>query len=280
MRLPAKIDKRFAGDVFDVDRAASEIMAAAMREQAPSGILPEGSWDMSPTRTGTYTKDMMAKADRRQAERGREDFVGQGAFGTVFSDEPGLVRKEITGSTQRDVQQEVDNQLFLAEAGVGPRVASYDTAIHGDPNVQSVVMQDLRDNYKPIVRDSLELVDDMGNPGRSTAQKRFALAHQKQMGALALKGMQVMDRHTGNVMKHKMTGRPMQLDAGIAMRVEDEMQVEALLDATVQGFRASGQYDVAEIVSDTAYDYLAGGQAKDAWDFTREAFANLQKIKI
>ena len=261
----------------------------------PSAPLqsPPGSWDPNtyqlnernwPARyelpTGTYTKDMVERIERRESARAREDFVGQGAYGNVYSDEPGLVRKEITGVSRADVQEEVDNQLFLAEAGVGPRVASYDTMVHGDPNVQAVVMQDLRDNYSPIQGEFAEHIDDWTNPGRSIAQRRFALAHQKQMGALALKGMNLLDRHTGNIMKHKMTGRPMQLDAGIAGTTHgDVKQVEALVDATVQGFRATGQYDVAEIINDTAYDYLVGGQEKEAWDFTREAFAQLQKIK-
>ena len=72
----------------------------------------------------------------------------------------------------------------------------------------------------------------------------------------------------------------MQLDAGITHRGSPIDEVETLLDATVEGFRASGQPDVAEIIQDTAYDYLAGGQRKEAFDFTREAFAQLQKIKI
>jgi Zn-dependent M16 (insulinase) family peptidase len=141
-------------------------------------------------------------------------------------------------------------------------------------------MQDLRDNYEPLLKDGpIEIVDSWGYPGTQAKYRQFALDHQKQMGMLALKGMKLMDRHSGNVMQHAMTGRPMQLDAGIAKRVTGGEQVETLVEATSEGFKASGQPDIAEIISDTAYDYLAGGQVEEAWSFTKEAFANLQKIK-
>ena len=107
----------------------------------------------------------------------------------------------------------------------------------------------------------------------------MALRHEQQMGALALKGMDLMDRHTGNVVKNRMTGRPLQLDMGIAIPVQGADQVQALVGATQRGFNAVGLPDVGEIVSDTVYDYLEGGQIAEAMDFTKQAFSKLQKLK-
>ena len=299
MRLPAKRDRRFAGDAFDVDRAASEIMAAAMREQAPSGITLEGSW-------GGDSWSNFGDTSSNYIPGYREGFIGQGANGRVWTDEPGLVRKEInvrnTSRGRRGVQEEVDLQARAAELGFAPRVAAYETAMHGDLDMPAIVMQDLNapgpspqgtplyksmENIGEDVPDygiiRQNMMDELADPERSTSEKRFALQHFKQMGQLALKGVDPMDRHTGNVFKHEMTGRPLQIDFGLARELPDwyngPERATALLDATVQGFRATGQYDVAEIINDTAFDYLSGGQIKEAWDFTREAFAQLQKIK-
>ena len=216
-----------------------------------------------------------------QAERTREDFVGQGAYGTIYSDEPGLVRKEMIST---EALEELNAQAIGAELGLAPRVVAYESAVHGDPEVKAIVMQDLRDNYEPAFDPGIhpELIDVLGAADMNTSAKnrRFAMDHQKQMGALALKGLEVKDRHTGNVMRHKMTGRPIQLDWGITRELSNlSDKVEALVNATVEGFKASGQYDIAEIINDTAYDYVVGGQIKEAWDFTKEAFASLQKIK-
>ena len=76
-----------------------------------------------------------------------------------------------------------------------------------------------------------------------------------------------------------MTGRPMQLDFGIANKVEGEMQVDALARATSDGFVAAGLGDVAQIYHDTVYDLLAGGQVADAMDVAKQGFSRLQKIK-
>ena len=56
------------------------------------------------------------------------------------------------------------------------------------------------------------------------------------LGQLALKGVRLEDRHNGNVLYNKMTGRPMQLDFGIAGRVEGSEQVATLANATAEGF--------------------------------------------
>ena len=281
--LSANQDVRHAGDILSGINPEGSWLTGRSQFDPRSQLSPiqaQGSWAFtSPKSPGTFTNDIVAKATKREAERAREDFVGQGAYGTIYSDEPGLVRKEMIST---EALEELNAQAIGAELGLAPRVVAYESAVHGDPEVKAIVMQDLRDNYEPAFDPGIhpELIDVLGAADMNTSviNRRFAMDHQKQMGALALKGLEVKDRHTGNVMRHKMTGRPIQLDWGITRELSNlSDKVEALVNATVEGFKASGQYDIAEIINDTAYDYVVGGQIKEAWDFTKEAFASLQK---
>lgn len=216
----------------------------------------------------------------RMAGKARH-LIGEGAYGKVWEDEPGLVRKEIRKADPGRVKEEVDAQALISEMGLAPRIAAYEPNVHGDPNMQAIVMQDVRDNYDPVSRDTefIESMDDWSRRGATNYQRGMALRHEQQMGQLALKGIDLMDRHTGNVVKHKMTGRPLQLDMGITVPVDGVDQVQALIGATQRGFNAAGLPDVGEIVSDTVYDYLEGGQIAEAMDFTKQAFSRLQKLK-
>ena len=226
------------------------------------------------------TDEMRARVAKRKEIRQRPDYVGEGRYGTVYSHGPGLVRKEIVGEGLREVQEELNNQLLLARTGLGARVDSYERDPHG--GMQSIIMQDLRDNYKPVYDNRggrNQIIDKWSLPGTVDKYRQFALEHQKQMGMLALQGMHLKDRHSGNLMQHKMTGRPIQLDPGIASHVTGKDQVKALMQATSQGFKASGQPDVADIILGVGHEYLEQGKVNEAWNFTKEAFANLQKIK-
>jgi len=76
-----------------------------------------------------------------------------------------------------------------------------------------------------------------------------------------------------------MTGRPMQLDFGIAGKVEGSEQVATLAMATAEGFEAAGLNDVASIYRATVMDLLEGGDVDDAMDIAKQGFSRLQKIK-
>ena len=110
-------------------------------------------------------------------------------------------------------------------------------------------------------------------------QGQDAIRVNQQLGHLALKGVDLDDRHQGNIMYNKMTGRPTQLDYGKARRVEGEDQVAALTNATEAGLTAAGLGDVAEIYSATVYDLLAGGDVAEAMNVAKQGFSRLQKIK-
>ena len=71
----------------------------------------------------------------------------------------------------------------------------------------------------------------------------------------------------------------MQLDFGIAGKVEGLEQVATLAMATAEGFEAAGLNDVASIYRATVMDLLEGGDVDDAMDIAKQGFSRLQKIK-
>jgi len=131
-----------------------------------------------------------------------------------------------------------------------------------------IEMEDVRDNF-----------ETHGKRYRDFPQGMDAVRVNQQLGQMALKGVRLEDRHNGNVMYNKMTGRPMQLDFGIADRVSGADQVQALTEATAEGFSAAGIGDVGDIFRATVYDLLEGGQVTEALDVAKQGFSRLQKIR-
>ena len=206
-----------------------------------------------------------------QLAANRSEPIGAGANGVVYaSDVPGNVMKQ---SHQPDgifshlpsLTDEANLQAVAAEMGIAPRVAGLETFPGGIGN--RIEMADVRPNF------------ELHRTNRQFPSGRDAVRVNQQLGALALKGVDLDDRHTGNVMYNKMTGRPMQIDFGRSRKVEGEDQVAALTNATEAGFVAAGLGDVAEIYSATVYDLLAGGDVADAMDVAKQGFSRLQKIK-
>ena len=70
----------------------------------------------------------------------------------------------------------------------------------------------------------------------------------------------------------------MQLDFGIAGRVEGSEKVATLANATAEGFEAAGLIEEASIYRATVMDLLEGGDVTDAMDIAKQGFAQLQKI--
>ena len=206
-----------------------------------------------------------------QLAANRSEPIGAGANAVVYaSDVPGNVMKQ---SHQPDgifahlpsLTDEANLQAVAAEMGIAPRVAGLETFPGGIGN--RIEMADARPNF------------ELHRTNRQFPSGRDAVRVNQQLGALALKGIHLDDRHTNNVMYNKMTGRPLQLDFGQSRKVTGEDQVAVLTDATEAGFVAAGLGDVAEIYSATVYDLLAGGDVADAMDVAKQGFSRLQKIK-
>ena len=199
--------------------------------------------------------------------KNKSNHIGQGAYGVVFeSDSPNKVMKEMFQDRGGEAVYEADMQDVAAQMGFAPKVAGVET-FRGDIS-NRIEMDDIRENF-----------EHHGRGARSFPQGMDAVRVNQQLGQLALKGVALDDRHNGNIVYNKMTDRPMQLDFGMANKVTGEMQVDALTRATSDGFVAAGLVDVAQIYSDTVYDYLSGGQVAEAMDIAKQGFSRLQKIK-
>ena len=200
----------------------------------------------------------------------RSEPIGSGGNAVVYaSDVPGNVMKQGHVADEsfpgRSLEDEVNLQAIAAEMGIAPRVAGLEKFPGGIGN--RIEMSDVRSNFEPHG-------DDTQFPSG-----RDAVRVNQQLGALALKGVRLEDRHNGNVLYNKATGRPMQLDFGIAGRVEGSEQVATLTNATAEGFEAAGLGDIGSIYRATVMDLLEGGDVADAMDVAKQGFSRLQKIK-
>ena len=200
----------------------------------------------------------------------RSEPIGSGGNAVVYaSDVPGNVMKQGHVPDEsfpgRSLTDEANLQAIAAEMGIAPRVAGLETFPGGIGN--RIEMSDVRTNFEPH------------GDGTQFPSGRDAVRVNQQLGALALKGVRLEDRRNANVLYNKATGRPMQLDFGIAGRVEGSEQVATLANATAEGFEAAGLGDVASIYRATVMDLLEGGDVADAMDVAKQGFSRLQKIR-
>jgi len=204
------------------------------------------------------------REEKLAANRGEP--IGAGVSGVVYaSDIPGNVIKQGYRPGPNDLKNEVNLQAIAAEMGLAPQVAGLETFRGGIGD--RIEMQDVRPNF------------ELHSTGNQFPTGRDAVRVNQQLGQLALKGVDLDDRHAGNVMYNKMTGRPIQLDFGRGRQVTGEDQVAALTNATEAGLAAAGMGEVAQIYSHTVYDLLAGGDVAEAMDVAKQGFSRLQKIK-
>lgn len=201
----------------------------------------------------------------------RSKRIGAGAYGEVYaSDVPGNVMKQtIVPDEYGYMTNEANRQAIAGEMGIAPRVAGLERFPGGVGN--RIEMQDIRENYEPVSqRGANEYITD----------PKLNLAIAKQRGALALRGVELDDRHSGNVFTHKMTGRPMQIDFGISYDLtQDASKAQALASATSDGFEAAGIPDMGSMLRELVADALEGGETDKAIDIAKQGFSRLQKIK-
>ena len=210
---------------------------------------------------GRQLIDEYIREGRLSANRSQP--IGAGSYGTVYSsDEPGYVIKQ--NHPQRftdDLEKETNLQAIAAELGIAPAIRSYERFPEG---TQRIEMQDIRGNYSPM-------------SGLPSAKQDMEI--QKQLGTLALNGVRLEDRRAANIAFNDTTGRPIQLDFGIAGRVSGEDQALVLAEATADGMRAAGLGDLGDILYATVGDMVAGGDVAEAMDLAKQGSSRLQKIK-
>ena len=197
----------------------------------------------------------------------RSQPIGAGSYGVVYqSDVPGNVIKQSTQYGQ-DLEKEANLQAIAADMGIAPQVRGLEQFIGGVGD--RIEMADVRPNYRPVAK------DDSNLPTDPVVNIRTA----QQLGQLALKGVFLGDRHGGNILQHRMTGRPLQLDFGIAQKVEKEDLAMALMEATQDGLTAAGLEDIGKIYRVAVMDHIVGGEVDAAMDVAKQGFSRLQKIK-
>ena len=202
--------------------------------------------------------------------------IGAGGNAVVYaSNVPGNVIKQLTHrdegkfglpGDQPKVIDEANLQAIAAEMGIAPRVDNVETFRGGIGN--RIEMADVRDNF-----------ETRGKSYRDFPEGMNAVRVNQQLGELALKGIRLEDRHNGNVRYNKMTGRPLQLDFGIADKMPSDQQAAYLAHVTAEGFEAAGIGEMGSILRATVMDYLEGGDVAEAMNVAKQGFSRLQKIK-
>ena len=208
--------------------------------------------------------------------------VGTGSYGTVVEGQPGQVVKHINPqkSTTKGALQEVES---LVNTPNSPNVhyVDIDPMSSGDKRV-SIAMDDARVNHESITHrgvDDKQPVSDLAF-SKDASDKTIALRQSQESIKQILKGELVLDRHVGNVMVNKMTGRPYQLDVGVTAKLRDKAAKAQELSYTLaEGFSAVDDHITAEVLSDTIWDYIEGGQYDEAFDIAQQGVSKLMKIK-
>ena len=202
--------------------------------------------------------------------------IGSGGNAVVFeSDIPGNVIKQLSHPDEGKfglpgdnpkVIDEANLQSIAADMGMAPRVAGVETFRGGFGN--RIEMQDVRNNFE-------ERGTMSGFP-----EGMDAVRVNQQLGQLALKGVRLEDRHNGNILYNKTTGRPTQIDFGIADKFDNDSEKAAWLSqVTAEGFEAAGIPEMGHILRATVMDFLEGGDVAQGLDVAKQGFSRLQKIK-
>jgi hypothetical protein len=238
------------------------------------------------------------------------DFVGEGQFGRVTNLAPGYVSKkqeplvEFGGYQEsedgsmspkgnligrihdyRDVQNEVNqlNYLNKKAKGITPRVENL--IIEPDGSTE-VIMRDLRGNYDSsedfLVDTASRFQDTSLSPAERTKAYKdhqlFQVKRKQQEARAALAGVELQDRHLGNVMKHSMTNRPLQIDpSGRSVQGFDRDAVVG--SAVVDGFREAGLEEEANIFNGLLNDAYNRQDAPAFHDLAQQGMSRLMKIK-
>ncbi len=239
------------------------------------------------------------------------DFVGEGQFGRVSELAPGYVIKEQEplvdfagyrtdgeGNTTsprgknlspgggsirdyRDVADEVDQLKYLNKKHITPGVEAFNI---NDDGSTEVIMRDLRDNFQG----GNEYYDEINERYNSTDPKVqaqamkdarvFEVKRRQQEAAAAMAGIELRDRHEGNVMRNKMTGRPLQIDPS-GRKVEGVDRTNAIQAPVVDAFYKAGLTDEAQIFEGLLQEASAAGDYDTYKDLVQQGASRIMKMK-
>ena len=221
--------------------------------------------------------------------------VGKGAYGTVYEGTPGSVVKFMKGKDKEQVLREADVQSLAYELGIAPRVdAVYTHPSKIQPSVHmkaegvdqlydaQIVMKDLRKNYMPLTEhlgSKSGNFFDLTNDLNSVKYRAYKLAAAQQMAKLNQAGYKVQDRHGGNVLIHKRTKEPIQLDFGYTRKLDKADKIDQIANEVKDGMYHAGLIYEGIILKESVYDLMSRGQINEAEDVALQGLAMLNKIK-
>lgn len=267
----------------------------------------ENTSKIKPESSGIGSEKIRAMAV--EAAKRAQKKIGGGHFGTVYEAGPGIVTKEIESEKKQKLLNEINMQAKAAELGIAPKIESVSLTPVGtedkilslnqelNPNIRGeITMQDLRNNYVPLgvnVGDPYahyRSLDFTGapfpgmvietNPELSINQiKKAKLDTHKQVAQLALNNISLHDRHFQNIFVNKMTGRPMQIDFGIATEIKNNREKASNISLQVsQGLHMAGLKEEA-LIFKGIMDELLSSDPDAALDVAKQGLSRLQKIK-
>lgn len=217
--------------------------------------------------------------------------VGSGQFGQVYEVSPGVVVKEIENESKQKLLQEINAQAKAAEMGIAPAIKEVNLGplqafgktfpLEEGPNPRmrgEIQMQDLRQNYAPLTLSTDEL--GIRNPALTQQQYNKAdLETSKQVAQLALQNISLGDRHGQNIFVNTLTGRPLQIDFGLASTLTNTRQKAASLGSAVsEGLRKANLMEEASIFKGLINE-LIYTDPDAALDIAKQGLSRLQKIK-
>jgi len=217
--------------------------------------------------------------------------IGSGQFGEVYEVSPGVVVKEIRHEPKQKLLQEINTQAKAAEMGIAPMIQEASLGpiqafgktfpLEEGPNPRmrgEIQMQDLRKNYVQMTLPG----DELGVRNPSLTQRQYNKANletSKQVAQLALQNISLGDRHGQNIFVNTVTGRPMQIDFGLASNITNTQQKAASLgNAVSEGLRKANLVEEASIFKGLI-DELIYTDPKAALDIAKQGLSRLQKIK-
>lgn len=247
----------------------------------------------------------------RRPEFETSDFVGEGQFGRVSELAPGYVIKEqaplvdfagyrtdgsgnVTGPRgknlseeggsirdYRDVADEVAQLKYLKKKGITPGVEAFNI---NDDGSTEVIMRDLRKNFEGT-KGYYDRLSEKADSGDSKVQaqvmkdgRMFEVMRRQQEAAAAIHGIELRDRHEGNVMRHKMTGRPLQIDPS-GRPVEGVDRMNAIKNPVVDAFYKAGLTDEGKIFEGLLAESVANQDYDTYKDLVQQGASRVMKMK-
>jgi hypothetical protein len=182
----------------------------------------------------------------------------------------------------RDVAKEVDQLKYLnKKGGITPGVEAFNI---NDDGSTEVIMRDLRENfeggtdYYGRLKEQFESGDSKAQAQALKDSRMFDVKRRQQEAAAAIHGVQLGDRHEGNVMRNKMTGRPLQIDPS-GRNVSGVNRTLAISEPVVDAFYKAGLTDEAQIFEGLLSEAREADDYDTYKDLVQQGASRVMKMK-